>query len=247
MLSYQVTGSGRPLLLIHGWGVTYAIWEHLAPLLAPHFQLIMIELPGLGNSPAADPARPYYDCCAEAIDAVRQQLGIEQWAVFSYSSGTRAAEAYLQRYPRRVSRAAFLCAAHVYGVRHLGLRGLIALDRRWPALTRWTLTGWRLNQLILFFGFNGRRHPRYTADWEREIASQPVNSLIVTLRDMPHAARGPLRLPPLPVLFIWGQQDRLPSRPRPLGPRDRLIPGMHSAPLEHAPEVAAAALPFLNQ
>ncbi len=246
MLSYQVTGSGRPLLLIHGWGVTYAIWENLAPLLAPHFQLIMIELPGLGNSPAADPARPYYACCAEAIDAVRQRLGIEQWAVFSYSSGTRAAEAYLQRYPQVVSRAVFLCAANVYGVRHLGLRGMIGLDRRWPALTNWTLSGWRLNQLILFFGFNGRRHPRYTAVWEREIGRQPVESLKITLRQMPQAARGPLCLPPLPTLFIWGRDDRLPSRPRRLGPQDCLVPGMHSAPLAEAAAVAQAALPFLN-
>jgi pimeloyl-ACP methyl ester carboxylesterase len=247
MLSYKVMGSGQPLLLIHGWGVTYAIWEQLAPLLAPHFQLIMLELPGIGNSPAADPARAYYACCAEAIDELRQHLGLQRWAVFSYSSGTRAAEAYLQRYPQAVSRAVFLCPAHVFGVRHLGLKGMIALNRLWPALTRWTLTGWRLNQLILFFGFNGRRHPRYTAAWEREIGSQRVDSLIVTLRDMPDAGRGPLRLPPVPALFIWGQQDRLPSRPRRLGPGDCLVPGMHSAPLEQPEAVAQAALAFLAQ
>src|SRR5258707_12112335 len=119
MLSHRVTGSGQPLLLIHGWGVTFDLWENLAPRLVPHFQLIMIELPGLGNSPAADAARPYYAGCAAAIDALRQHLGIEQWAVPSYSSGTPAAEAYLQRHPGQVSRAAFLCPAYVRGLRHL--------------------------------------------------------------------------------------------------------------------------------
>jgi pimeloyl-ACP methyl ester carboxylesterase len=247
MLSYRVIGSGRPLLLIHGWGVTFDIWENLAPRLVPHFQLNMIELPGLGNSPAADAARPYYAGCAAAIDDLRQHLGLEQWAVLSYSSGTRAAEAYLQCHPGQVSRAAFVCPAYVRGLRHLGLKTMIGIDRRWPAITNWTLSGWRLNNLILYFGFNGRRHPRYTADWEREIGGQRVESLKVTLRDMPNAAHAPFRLPPLPTLFVWGRQDRIPSRPRRPGPGHCLVPGMHSAPLEQAEAVAQALLPFLNQ
>jgi pimeloyl-ACP methyl ester carboxylesterase len=247
MLSYRVIGSGRPLLLIHGWGVTFDVWENLAPLLAPNFQLIMIELPGIGNSPAADAARPYYACCAEAIEALRQHLGLQRWAVLSFSSGTRAAEAYLQRHSQHVSRAAFLCPAYIRGLRHIGLKSMIGIDRRWPAITNWTLSGWRLNNLILFFGFNGRRHSRYTADWEREIGSQRVESLKVTLRDMPNAAHSPFCLPPLPTLFIWGRQDRIPSRPRRLGPDDCLVPGMHSAPLVEAEAVAQAVIPFLNQ
>jgi pimeloyl-ACP methyl ester carboxylesterase len=64
MLCYRLTGNGTPLLLIHGWGVTYAIWQNLAPLLTPYFQLIMIELPGIGDSPEVDPEKPYYQACA---------------------------------------------------------------------------------------------------------------------------------------------------------------------------------------
>src|SRR6266851_4325242 len=47
MLPFRVEGSGHPLLLIHGWGVTYTVWQKLVPLLAPHFQLILVELPGV--------------------------------------------------------------------------------------------------------------------------------------------------------------------------------------------------------
>ena len=80
MLHYRCEGSGDPLLLIHGWGVTYTIWQNLAPLLRPHFQLIMIELPGIGGSPEVDPKKPYYPACAEAIEEVRQALNIQQWS-----------------------------------------------------------------------------------------------------------------------------------------------------------------------
>ncbi|MBO0792168.1 MAG: alpha/beta fold hydrolase, partial [Ktedonobacteraceae bacterium] len=84
MLHCRLEGSGPPLLLIHGWGVTYAIWQNLTPLLKSHFQLIMIELPGIGNSPRADAQQPYYQACADAIEEVRQSLGIEQWMVLAY-------------------------------------------------------------------------------------------------------------------------------------------------------------------
>jgi len=244
MLNYKIIGSGPPLLLIHGWGVSFGIWQNLAPRLAPPFQLIMIELPGIGHSPAPAAAQPYYAGCADAIEALRQHLGLARWAVFSYSSGTRAAEAYLQRYPDRVSRAAFLCPAYISGPRHLVLKGLIGVDRRWPAVTHWLLTGWRLRRLVLFFGFNGRRHPRYTAEWEREIGRQPVACLKASLIGLPNAGHAAFRLPALPTLFIWSRHDRLPSRPRRLGPADCLVPGLHSAPLAEA--VAGVLLPFLT-
>src|SRR5579884_466321 len=103
MLAYRTEGTGPPLLLIHGWGVRYTIWKSLAPLLRPYFTLIKIELPGLGGSPPADPTQPYYPACADAIEELRLALGIERWAVLAYSSGTRAAEAYVQHYPHSVS------------------------------------------------------------------------------------------------------------------------------------------------
>src|SRR5258708_2861198 len=95
MLAYRVEGKGAPLLLIHGWGVTYNIWRYLAPLLSPHFQLIMVELPWVGASEDIMPDRPYYEYCADALEEVRQALGIERWGILAYSTGTRAGEAYV--------------------------------------------------------------------------------------------------------------------------------------------------------
>ena len=46
---YEV-GSGPPVLLIHGWPMNASTWRHLAPLLAPHHRVVMIDLLGLGES-----------------------------------------------------------------------------------------------------------------------------------------------------------------------------------------------------
>lgn len=246
MLSYRVEGTGRPLLLIHGWGVTFKIWQNLAPLLDPHFQLIMIELPGIGNSPPPFSDRPYYPACADAIEEVRQALGIERWDILSYSAGTRAAEAYAQRYPQYVNCAVFLCPVYLDFWRSLGLSLVIQIDKLWPALGDWVLSDWRLYYLILFFGFNCHYH-QYASDWMGEISVQSLKILKTTLREFPGAGHVPFHLPPMPTLFIWGRSDIIPSRPRRPGPTDRIVPGNHSAPMLSASAIAEVVMPFLAQ
>ncbi len=242
MLRYRLEGSGLPLLLIHGWGVTYATWENLAPLLTPHFQLIMIELPGIGGSPDIDRDRPYYPACAEAIEELRQSLGIEKWSLLAYSSGTRAAEAYVQRYPHSIDRAIFLCPIYLVEIWALFLRLLENTPQ--PTIRHWVFSNWRLYSLILALGFNGRPHA-YTHTWKNEIELQQLDILIRTLCEMPGKGRAPFALPAIPTLFIWGGRDALTARPRPLRPNDIVIPANHSAPMLAAPSVAEVVVPFL--
>ncbi len=243
MLRYRVEGSGEPLLLVHGWGVTYTIWDNLAPLLKPHFQLIMIELPGNGGSPEVDPSVPYYPACAEAIEAVRESLGIVNWSVLAYSSGTRAAEAYLQRYPESVVRAAFLCPIYLNELWAICLNILDNAPGS-ATLTRWFLSDWRLYGLVLGLAFNGRRNT-YTANWKSEIELQPIPNLARMLFELPGKGRIPFQLPNVPTLFVWGRRDVLTDRPRRLRPNDIIIPANHSAPMMAATNVADVVLPYL--
>jgi pimeloyl-ACP methyl ester carboxylesterase len=242
MLRYRLEGSGPPLLLIHGWGVTYAIWQSLAPLLQPHFQLIMIELPGLGGSPNVSPHEPYYEVCADAIEEVRQFLNIEQWSVLAYSSGTRAAEAYVKNYPQSVSHAIFLCPTYILEIWALFVRMLEVPHP--PVLMNWIFSDWRLHSLVRALGFNWQRN-NWTSIWKNEIELQPVDVLIRSLYEMPEQGRAPFFVPAMPTLFIWGGRDAIIERPRHLGPHDVVIPANHSAPMLAAPYVAEVVIPFL--
>jgi pimeloyl-ACP methyl ester carboxylesterase len=242
MLRYRLEGSGPPLLLIHGWGVTYAIWQSLAPLLQPHFQLIMIELPGLGGSPSVSPYEPYYPVCADAIEEVRQSLGIEQWSVLAYSSGTRAAEAYVKQYPQSVSHTIFLCPTYILEIWALIVR-LLEVPHP-PTLMHWVFSDWRLHSLVRALGFNWQRN-HWTSVWKNEIELQPIDVLVRSLYEMPKQGRAPFFVPAMPTLFIWGGRDAIIERPRHLGPHDVVIPANHSAPMLAAPYVAEVVIPFL--
>ncbi|MEO6423077.1 MAG: alpha/beta hydrolase [Candidatus Nitrotoga sp.] len=50
-LKTEVTGSGKPLILIHGFGNSIYVWRHLAPELAHQNRVIAIDLKGFGDSP----------------------------------------------------------------------------------------------------------------------------------------------------------------------------------------------------
>jgi len=41
-------GAGPPLLLLHGFPQTHAMWHRLAPALAQHFSLVLMDLRGYG-------------------------------------------------------------------------------------------------------------------------------------------------------------------------------------------------------
>lgn len=49
-LNVAEIGTGKPLILIHGWSNNWIGWTLLAQELAPNYHLYMIDLPGFGDS-----------------------------------------------------------------------------------------------------------------------------------------------------------------------------------------------------
>ena len=249
MLPYHIEGSGNPLLLIHGWGVTYTVWQKLVPLLAKHFQLILVELPGLGAASEIVPGTPYYEACAELIEELRMTLGIKQWAILAYSTGTRVSEIYVQRYPQRVTRAVFLCPIYLHRYWQMALQVGQWADSNGSGVMNWILSGWRLYGLMLALGFNLRRGD-CVHEWMSEISVQPPDTLKRMLLELPDKGRAPFMLPTspaVPALFVWGSQDALTARPSSSRPNDVFIFANHGAPVLNPDGVVAAVLPFLKE
>jgi pimeloyl-ACP methyl ester carboxylesterase len=242
MLNYRIEGKGLPLLMIHGFGISFKIWHNLRPFLEPYFSLVMIELPGIGRSPA--PQGDYLRAAVDAIDELRSALGFESWHVLSYSSGTRVGEEYVRGHPERVGKALFLCPAQTQVYKAIGLRAAKWLDSRFPATGDWVLSSWRLDFLIHLLGFNLSQTP-HVAEWMREISSQPAEILKTTIRSLPGDGCEPFLSPHVPHLFIWGIQDLITATPRMPTARDRLIRATHAAPVTEPQQVAEIIIPFL--
>ena len=248
MLAYRLEGRGSPLLLIHGWGVTYNVWKNLVPLLGPHFQLILVELPWIGASGEMVPDRPYYEFCAEALEELRVALEIERWGILAYSTGTRAGEAYVQQYPQNVTQAVFLCPLYLHKSWTMALQMEEWINARRSGMANWFLSGWRLHGLLLTLGFNMRKSA-YSDEWMDEIEMQPLENLKRMLLELPGKGRAPFSLPsspPVPTLFVWGRRDTLTARPLRSRPNDVFILANHGAPMLVPDQIAEVVLPFFQ-
>ncbi|MBC7598796.1 MAG: alpha/beta fold hydrolase, partial [Polaromonas sp.] len=82
---------GAPLLLLHGHPQTHVMWHAVAPQLAQHFSVVMMDLRGYGDSgrPPADPEHQTYSKREMAQDAlaVMQHHGFDHFQVLAHDRG----------------------------------------------------------------------------------------------------------------------------------------------------------------
>src|SRR5687767_333409 len=82
MLEHTRTGSGPPVVLLHGIGLDREVWAPVVPLLAAEHEVVAVDLPGFGAS-AALAGEPTVEALAEAVEA----LGLERPLVAGNSLG----------------------------------------------------------------------------------------------------------------------------------------------------------------
>jgi haloacetate dehalogenase len=107
-----VGGSGPPLLLLHGFPQTHAIWHRIAPRLAERFTVVAADLRGYGDSsrPPSDESHGPYSKRAMALDQVEvmRALGFERFSVAGHDRGGRVAHRLARDHRERVERLAVL-------------------------------------------------------------------------------------------------------------------------------------------
>ena len=97
-----------PLLLLHGFPQTHAMWHRVAQQLAPHFNLVLADLPGYGDSakPADSPdhAAQSKRAMAAKLHALMVQLGHRHYVVCGHDRGGRVAARLALDQPEAIRR-----------------------------------------------------------------------------------------------------------------------------------------------
>jgi haloacetate dehalogenase len=101
-------GSGPPLLLLHGYPQTKAIWDRVAVRLARDFTIVAADLRGYGDSskpPDGDNHINYSKrAMAQDVAEVMEKLGHRQFAVVGHDRGGRVAHRLAISHADRVTR-----------------------------------------------------------------------------------------------------------------------------------------------
>lgn len=76
-LAFTRAGSGPPLVLFHGIGLSRRAWDPVVPALAEHFDVLAIDLPGFGESEPMPPqVEPTPAALAASVADLLDDLGI---------------------------------------------------------------------------------------------------------------------------------------------------------------------------
>ncbi|MER0238334.1 alpha/beta hydrolase [Fulvimarina sp. MAC8] len=108
----RMAGEGPPLLLLHGYPQTGAMWHELAPRLAEQFSVVVPDLRGYGRSsaPANDPDNAAYSKRMMGRDmlAVMRALGHERFMIAGHDRGGRVAYRMALDHPGAVTKLSVL-------------------------------------------------------------------------------------------------------------------------------------------
>ena len=102
-IAYERSGSGFPVLLLHGWPQTRRMWRHVAPALARRFTVVTADLRGYGDSdPADDPDAYDKRTMAEDMLALMDELGFPRFLAVGHDRGARAVRRMAADHPDRL-------------------------------------------------------------------------------------------------------------------------------------------------
>ncbi len=107
-INVKYGGSGKPILLLHGYPQTHMMWYKLAPrLVAENYTVVMTDLRGYGDSekPIGLSDHSNYSKRAMARDQVKvmEALGFDQFDLVGHDRGARVAHRLVLDYPERVT------------------------------------------------------------------------------------------------------------------------------------------------
>lgn len=229
-LAYTRSGSGAPLVLLHGIGCARQIWDPVIPQLAAQFDVIAVDLPGFGASSALPSSvEPTPAALARTVREFLNDLDVVTPHIVGNSLGGWVALELAQALPvasvTLISPAGLwhgttplYCRASLRTSRWLARHASGALDR---AVTR------KLGR-ILALGQSHARPSRLSPEYARATihAMGTCPGFDATLRATAHRCyrAGPVFDAPVTVAF--GDQDRL-LLPRQSRYLDQLPPGTH--------------------
>jgi non-heme chloroperoxidase len=114
-LHFEDVGTGRPVVLIHGWPLSGRSWEAQVPaLVEAGYRVITYDRRGFGGS--SQPWDGYdYDTFADDLDAVLSHLELQQVTLVGFSMGGGEVVRYLSRHGSdRVEKAVLAGAVPPY-------------------------------------------------------------------------------------------------------------------------------------
>lgn len=224
-LAYEESGSGPPLLFIHGWPHNRTLWSGQLSGLSTHARCIAPDLRGFGGSTVRGPysMKQYADDLVALLDS----FGIDRAIVCGLSMGGYVAMAMLRHHRERV-RALILTSTRATADTPEGREKRMRLIEFVREHGVEALAARQLKAMVGATTFNSR--PELLESLRRLMAAAPLEGVVGALQAMADRPDSTELLSTLdiPSLVIGGREDTF-TQPDELG---ELAAGIPDARLE---------------
>ena len=217
---YTDTGTGPPIVLAHGLGANSAAWDRIVPELATAHRVIAVDLPGYSLRTTVNEV-PHARDLADGLDGLLAELGIESAVLMGHSLGGTICLMLADRHPRRCA-GLVLIAPGGFGTELnpvlplLGTRiGARLLDRLYGTRASRTIERLAARVESRPIRDNRVRIAELMETYERlrsERARAQFRSSVrrtLALNTGPDRARLAQVDPTIPILVLWGREDRV--------------------------------------
>jgi len=261
-LYYEDHGTGKPIVLIHGYPLSGASWEKQIPiLLNAGFRVITYDRRGFGNS--SKPTTGYnYDIFAEDLQKLVKHLGLHDFSLVGFSMGGGEIARYFGKYGSKgVKKVVFIGAVPPFLLKTQdnpegvdksifdGIQKAVASDR-YAFFTEFFKNFFNTDLLI------GKRVSEQTvqACWNIAAGASAIASY-ACVPTWHEDFRKDLSRVDVPTLIIHGDADRIVPLSASGALTAKLVKGAqlvvvkdgpHCIPWTHADEVNSALLDFLK-
>lgn len=196
-VAYEVTGSGAPLILMHGWGCDHTTVASIATTASQTHTVYSLDLPGFGQS--AEPPAPWRPAdYADMLEKFVGATGIEHPSLAGHSYGGRVAIVYASRHPEEVDKLILIDAAGIKPRRSLKYYLKVYSFKAYKQWLKLTLGREKAEGRI-----NEERARRGSADYR---AASPVMraTMSVSINDDLRHLMPAIKAP---TLLMWGDRD----------------------------------------
>lgn len=243
----SVAGSSGPALILgNSLGTSSVLWERVVPLLRDRFALVVVDLPGHGESPAA--TEPFTVAeLADAVIATADDAGVGTFFYAGVSLGGQVALELALRHPDRVEGVSVICSSARVGERAAWLERAAAVRAQGtPVLVDGSARRWFADGFIA-------EQPEHAGALLNSLADTDDESYALCCEALAASDIRPrLAEISVPTLVLWGEHDGVIPAADARNVAESVVTGegveiagaAHLAPIERPAEVAAALIDF---
>jgi non-heme chloroperoxidase len=261
-LYYEDHGSGRPVVLIHGYPLSGRAWDRQVPvLLEAGHRVITYDRRGFGKS--SQPTAGYdYDTFADDLSTLLETLDLRDVALVGHSMGTGEVTRYLGRYGSgRVAKGVLVAPIPPFllqaddnpeGVPASVFDGFVQAARQ-------DTPAWMKGFLDNFYNFDKLRgalvsDQAYQASWNLATTAS-ATAAVACISTWETDFRADLSRIDVPMLVIHGDDDQVLPVSKTSGRLPGLVNGVemvvieggpHAVPWTHADQVNSSLVKFLH-